>query len=189
MRITPRAALATAIGASPLEVARAMAGPLDHHAPMVAARIGRRARSVQAWENPAEVDLDGGGLVHPLLDLVLAVAAALREGVDRDRALAPLDYAERLFGRIAVDRPAPAASPAPRTEPLAELSEALAASCDWAARLATTVADLADGHLTVAEERRIDALLGDVDRAAATILRAQDLLQRAKRRSTAEGKR
>jgi hypothetical protein len=194
-----RADLARELGLSPYEAAHAMETALEGRAPVVAARLGRRVRTVEAWSNAPDVDLvdddedtpPGQGpaerRINPLVELVLAMGAALRDGVSRERALAPLDYAERVFGRLGVDRPALAGASRPAVATLLprqrvaadmveQLAAALAGSCDWASQLSQILADVADGHLTPEELRRVDLIRSQADRAAASILHVQQLL-------------
>lgn len=103
-----RAWLAREVGIDPHEVATAMGAALGRHCPVIATRTGRRLKAVQDLANQVEIERgieETGGPVHPVVELLLLLAAAQREGVPRERALAPLDLAERLVGRVAVDRP------------------------------------------------------------------------------------
>lgn len=103
-----RAWLAQEFGIDPHEVATAMGAALGRHCPVIATRTGRRLKAVQDLANQVEIERgieETGRPVHPLVELLLLVAAAQHEGVSRERALAPLDLAERLVGRVAVDRP------------------------------------------------------------------------------------
>lgn len=150
----------------------------------------------------AEVEMLAGLYRQPLHLVARAAAetyrgAAMRDGVSRERALAPLDYAERVFDRLGVDRPASLlnprgprpvsleaarpvlASPAPARMALdlvEQLAAALAGSCDWSAQLSQILADVADGHLSPEESRRVDLIRSQADRAAASILHVQHLL-------------
>ena len=181
-----RAELMLALGLTPRDIAQAMTTALARRTAVIAAIVGRRERTLSARENAEDINTGDrehdqpSGLTNPLLDLILAVAASIQQGTPREAALAPLDLAERVFGRLAVDepvwdgsdRPGPAGTAAAL---MCSTAEALEHVGDYTRRLGGL---LADGSLTPDElsPARVAHLRGLARAAAAQLLEAQRVL-------------
>lgn len=74
----------------------------------VAKRLGRNKFTIYKWIEPSE-DYTDSGKLNPVDRTEHIIETALSHGVARQNALAPLDYLERRFGRVAIDLPKPSA--------------------------------------------------------------------------------
>lgn len=81
---------------------RAIAGKTIEHAK----RQRKSTSLINKWQEPA-TDFTDSGTTNPIDRVETTIETALSLGIQREDALAPIDYLEHRFGRVGIDLPAP----------------------------------------------------------------------------------
>lgn len=114
----------------------------------VAKRLGRNKFTIYKWTEPSE-DFTDSGKLNPIDRTEHIIETALSHGIKRPNALAPLDYLEQRFGRIAIDVPTPFGCH------MAVTKQLLASIEEFASLTHEVSKDLADGKIDPHEAKRI----------------------------------